>query len=243
LKNGIPVFTGFSKNVFGFLNDLTNNNNTKWFNKNRERYLEDLVQPARSFVVGMSDFFNRLNPAIRTEPQFNKTLMRLNKDMRFTKGEPYRNYFLIHFGRFKMDTEFYVYFDPDNFDYGLFINNREDQDNFFFKKNIGRHRKDFLKILDKYEINNKYELLELGKDTQEIVKKFDAHKHLDLLMDLKMAILQKSLKQKDKRIYSPDFIIEAIKTFSNLYPLYCFSVSPQPLKLVEEFENLFGIIV
>jgi uncharacterized protein (TIGR02453 family) len=243
LKNDILVFTGFSKDVFIFLKDLTNNNNTKWFNKNKERYQSGLVIPARSFVVGMSEFFNRLNPAIRTEPQFNKTLMRLNKDMRFSKGEPYRNYFLIHFGRFKMDTEFYVYFDPDNFDYGLFINNREDQNNFFFLKNIKRYRKEFIKILDKYDINNRYELQELGKDMQQVEKKFNANKHLDVLGGLKMSILQKSLKQNDKKIYSPDFILEAIKTFSNLYPIYCFSVSPQPFKLIEEFEELFGNII
>ena len=243
MKNDVPVFTGFSKDVFKFLNDLTNNNNTKWFNKNRERYQKDIVQPARSFVAGMYEFFNRLNPSIRTEPQFNKTLMRLNKDMRFTKGEPYRNYFLIHFGRFKMDTEFYVYFDPDNFDYGLFINNREDLSNFFLIKNIKRYRKEFLKIIDKYGINNRYELLELGKDTQSVEKKFNAGRHLDILTGMKMPILQKSLKQNNKKIYSPDFILEAIKTFSNLYPVYCFSVSPQPLKIIEEFEDLFGNIV
>ena len=243
MKNDIPAFSGFSKDVFKFLNDLTNNNNTKWFNKNRERYENDLVQPARSFVIEMSEFFNRLNPAIRTEPKFNKTLMRINKDMRFTKGEPYRNYFLIHFGRFKMDTEFYIYFDPDNFDYGLFINNSDDQNNFFFKKNIKRYRKEFLKLLDNYGINNKYELLELGKDSREIEKKFNANKHLDILVELKMAILQKSLKQQDKKIYSPNFVLEAIKTFSNLYPVYCFSVSPQPLKLIEDFEEQFGNIV
>jgi uncharacterized protein (TIGR02453 family) len=243
LKNNIPVFSGFSKDVFKFLGNLSKNNNTDWFNKNRDRYQEDLVKPARSFVIEISEFFNRLNPSIRTEPKFNETLMRINKDMRFSKGEPYRNYFLIHFGRFKMDTEFYVYFDPDSFDYGLFINNSDDQKNFFFNKNINKYKKEFLKLLDDFSINNNYQLYELSKESQLIEKKFSGNKHLDKLIELKMVLFQKSLNPDNKKIYSPNFILEAIKTFSQLYPLYCFSVSPQPLKLIEDFEDHFGTVV
>jgi uncharacterized protein (TIGR02453 family) len=243
LKNDIPVFSGFSKNSFKFLSDLVKNNNTVWFNKNRDRYRDDLVQPARAFVIEMHDFFNRLNPSIRTEPKFNETLMRINKDMRFSKGEPYRNYFLIHFGRFKMDTEFYVYLDPDSFDYGLFLNNTDDGKNFYFNENITRYKKEFLAVLENYHINNKYQLYELAKESQLIEKNFSANKHLEKLSKLKMALFQKSLPLNNKKIFSPDFVFEAVKTFSQLYPIFCFSVSPRPLKMIEDFEEHFGSAV
>jgi hypothetical protein len=35
-------------------------------------------------------------------------------------------------------------------------------------------------------------------------------------------------------------VVEMIKMISMLYPLYCFAVSPQPLKLLGEFEDNFG---
>jgi len=111
LKNEIEHFKGFFKESFLFLNDLAKNNNTDWFAQNKHRYDDFIVKPAKSFVNDIAPYFNNLSTSIRTEPKFNKTLMRINKDMRFAKGSPYKTYFLIHFGRFKMDSEFYVYLD------------------------------------------------------------------------------------------------------------------------------------
>jgi len=241
LKEKIPAFTGFRKGAFEFLGDLSKNNSLEWFKKNRSRYDDELILPARSFIVEMSQFFNRLNPSIRTEPKFNETLMRLNKDMRFTKGEPYRNYLLIHFGKFKMDSEFYVYLDPESFDYGLFINNSEGEE-FFFKTNIKRYRKEFVFYLDKYGITNNYGFYELGRESRLIAKKLNPVKHLEILENQKLSLLQKSMQLTNRKIYSQNFIIEAIKSFTNLYPVYCFSISNQPIKLIEEFEDHFGSI-
>jgi len=241
LKETIPEFTGFRKGAFEFLRDLSKHNNLKWFKDNRARYDNELILPARSFIVEMGQFFNRLNPSIRTEPKFNETIMRLNKDLRFAKGEPYRNYLLIHFGRFKMDSEFYVYMDPDNFDYGLFLNNSEGE-NFYLKKNLKRYRKEFISCIEKYKISKRFSFLELGKESRLIGKTFNPSKHIDILENQKFSLLQKSLKLQDKKIYSQNFLVEVIKSFTNLYPIYCFGITNQPLKLIEEFENHFGII-
>ena len=108
MSKTIKPFTGFSEGLFHFLNNLSQNNNTDWFNANKQDYINYLASPAKSFL-------NQLNPVIRTEAKFNKTIMRLNKDMRFNKGAPYRNYFLIHFGRFRMDSEFFIYFEKMKF--------------------------------------------------------------------------------------------------------------------------------
>jgi len=198
LKETIPAFTGFKKGAFDFLRDLSKNNNLKWFKDNRVRYDNDLILPARSFIVEMGQFFNRLNPSIRTEPKFNETIMRLNKDLRFTKGDPYRNYLLIHFGKFKMDSEFYVYLDPENFDYGLFLNNSEG-DNFYLRKNLKRYPKEFIFYIEKYNIHKNYSFLELGKESKLISKKFNPLKHLDILEKQKLSLLQKSLKIQNKK--------------------------------------------
>lgn len=241
MKDSIPPFNGFNKDVFKFLNDLSKNNNFEWFNTNRQRYQESLVIPAKSFVVEMSDFFNRLDPSIRTTPKFNETLMRINKDMRFAKGEPYRNYFLIHFGKFKLDSEFYVFFESNCFQYGLFINNSPEAENFYFTKNLGKYKKEFIDISKRYGIDKCFELHHMGKETKLISNSFSAKEHTDILPDYKMLLLQKSMTYTKPIIYKPDITLELIKVFSILYPVYCFAVSPQPLKKINEFEENFGI--
>ncbi|MDP4190789.1 MAG: DUF2461 family protein [Bacteroidota bacterium] len=241
MKDQIGPFNGFSDDVFNFLTDLSHNNSVEWFSSNRARYQNSLVQPARSFVVEMADFFNRLYPAIRTEPKFNETLMRLNKDMRFSKGEPYRTYFLVHFGKFKLDSEFYVSFEPESFDYGLFINNSGENKNFYFRRNIERYKNHFLNILDKYEINHNYELYELKKGPIILDKDFEGERHFDIIKELPMMLIQKSLRPKESEIiFSADFILEAIRVFSNLFPLYCFAAFAEPLKMIDTFEEEFG---
>ncbi|HEX2866321.1 MAG TPA: DUF2461 family protein [Ignavibacteriales bacterium] len=240
MKNQVAPFEGFSRDAFKFLSELKDNNNLSWFNTNRERYQTSLVQPARAFITEMGQFFNRLYPAIRTEPKFNETIMRINKDLRFSKGEPYRDYFLIHFGRFKMDCEFYVSFEAGSFDAGLFINNSGKDPNFHFRENLEKYPREFLKILESYEINRNFELHELTRGPEIIDRHFEGPKHLEVLKSLKMLLIQKSFPLKEKVIYSPDFILEAVRIFSRLFPVYCFGAFPDPMKKVDAFEDEFG---
>ena len=242
MNNVIPPFTGFNPDAFKFLADLSKdrNNNTSWFAKNRGRYDDNLVLPAKSFITSIGQFFNHLNPSIRTEPKFNKTMMRINKDMRFSKGVPYKTYFLIHFGRFKMDSEFFVYLDNCGIEYGLFLNNSTGDD-LYFNQNYRRYKKEIVETCKQFKINNKFDFYELGKEPEMLLTKFNAGKNITLMEKIKYIILQRKLNVDDKLIFSGDFLIEAIKTFSNLYPLYCFAISPEPLKLIEDFEERMGV--
>jgi len=245
LTANIPSFNGFNADSFKFLGDLgkDKNNNTAWFAKNRKRYDENLVLPAKSFIISIGQFFNHLNPVIRTEPMFNKTIMRINKDMRFAKGGgPYRNYFLIHFGRFKMDSEFFVYFDKNGIEYGLFLNNSKGDD-LYFNQNIASLHNNFIECCERFKINNKFYMYELYKEEANAVTKFKAAKHYEAVSKMKYIILKKDIALTSKLSTSPDFLTEAIKAFSNLYPLYCFAISPNPMKLVEEFDERMGIAV
>ncbi len=244
MTSGGPVFKGFNKDTFKFLAELEKekNNNTKWFAANRERYDKNLVEISKSFVLSIGQFFNHLNPSIRTEPKFNKTLMRINKDMRFAKGGPYKNYFLIHFGRFKLDSEFYVYLDKNGIEYGMFLNNTAGDD-LYFGSSLARYKKEITEACMKYKINGKFALYELHKEPEMILKKFNMQKDYARIQSMKYVLLQKDLKLDSSLVFSPDFLTEAIKSFSRLYPLYCFAVSPQPLRLLDDFEERLGVAV
>ena len=238
----IPPFQGFRRDIFDFLGQLEKHNNTKWFAKNRERYQENIVLPAKSFVTAIGQFFTQLNPAIRTEPKFNKTLMRINKDMRFAKDAPYKTYFLIHFGRFKMDSEFYLYFDKSGADYGIFLNG-EDGDSLYFSRNLKRYPKEILKAFNNYNLNSHFDFHEFKKTPQLVQKNFDANKHFDLLKKNKYILFEKEIPRKNKILYSVNILTELVKKYASLYPLYCFAISPQPLKLIDKFEETMGVPV
>ncbi|MFH0736029.1 MAG: DUF2461 family protein [bacterium] len=238
MKNEIFPFTGFKKEIFNYLKALQDNNNIVWFNQNKQQYTDLLITPAKAYIKEMGNFFNALDPAIRTEPKFNHTIMRLNKDMRFNKGEPYRNYLLIHFGRFKMDSEFFLFFDPNECQIGLFINGSSGKD-LYFKENFQKYNNEIKAICKKYKIDGNYSLYELNKNPEQVVEKFYFNKHSEYLKKFRLLIFQKIITPTDLKLYSSELLVESLKIFFKLYPLYCFAISPEPLKLIQKFEDTF----
>ena len=241
MTQAIPPFEGFHPEAFKFLKGLEKNNNIQWFAKHRDEYEEHLVIPAKAFINSIAPFFNHLNPAIRTEAKFNQTIMRISNDMRFSKGEPYKNYFLIHFGRFKMDSEFYLYFDKTGIDFGIFINNTEGEE-LYFKKNLNKYRNEIIKLFSSYKLNGKFSLHSINKKPELIINKFIADKYFDKLSLVKHVLLETGFGMENKQIYSAEILTKIIKTFSHLYPLYCFAITPNPLKLLEAFEDNMGVV-
>lgn len=239
MKEEDLVFTGFNSGLFQFLKDLKKNNRVEWFHNNKERYQKNLVVPAKAFINELAPFLNRLNPAIRTEPKFNETIMRLNKDMRFAKGEPYRPFLLIHFGRFKLDSEFYLYFEPDGAELGMFINNSKEK-NLFFKQNSIKYQKEIINTCKNYGIDNNYSLSDLNDDMNIVEKNFNSEKHFNKLSGIEYILIQTKKKIPEKILFSTKIVEEMIKMILQLYPLYCFAISPQPLKLLQKFKDDFG---
>lgn len=235
------AFTGFPPQLFSFFDGLEKNNSKIYFDTHRTEYEQFVVTPAKAFITALAPFLEQVNPLLRREPKFNQTIMKLSKDMRFSKGVPYKTFLLIHFGRFKMDSEFYVYFDKTGVQYGIFINNTKEE-NLFFKKNLEKYEKEIEKVFTDYKLNNQFSLTEMKKEMTLVRKKFDFSKDGKLLPMMKYILLEKPILTKEKKIItSPNFINDIIKTFSRLYPLYCFAISEQPLKLIAKFEEHMGV--
>lgn len=84
-------FSGFSKETIKFFEDLTTNNNKTWFNENKKDYEKYVMEPARTFVIKMGERLYELSPDINAIPLVNKSLFRLNRDVRFSKDKsPYK---------------------------------------------------------------------------------------------------------------------------------------------------------
>lgn len=242
MSQSIPTFEGFHPEGFKYLKGLERNNNAQWFSDHRDEYENHLVIPSKSFITSIAPFFNQLNPGIRTEPKFNQTIMRISNDMRFSKGDPYKNFFLLHFGRFKMDSEFYLYLDKTGISFGLFLNNTEGE-GLYFKKNLSEYRNEIQELFTRYKLNGKLNLHSIDKKPEIIINKFKADKDLEKLPKIKHILLETVLGTEKKELYSPDLLTTVIKIYSRLYPLYCFAVDTDPLKLVEAFDENMGVIL
>ena len=81
---------GFSKQTFQFLTGLEANNSKDWFEDNRKAYETHWKDAALDFIAAVSDRMAALDPALRAEPKLNKSLRRINRDVRFSKDKsPY----------------------------------------------------------------------------------------------------------------------------------------------------------
>lgn len=80
----------FTKETFAFLADLEAENSRDWFEANRAAYEAHWKEAALDFIADVSGDMAGLSPALRAEPKLNKSLRRINRDVRFSKDKsPY----------------------------------------------------------------------------------------------------------------------------------------------------------
>ena len=84
-------FQGFSRDLLSFFKALAKNNNKAWFDEHRRDYQGLLIEPAKQFVAAMAPELQRLSKNVRAEPRVNGSIMRINRDTRFSKDKtPYK---------------------------------------------------------------------------------------------------------------------------------------------------------
>jgi len=103
-------FPGFSRELPKFLARLARNNNRDWFERNRATYEEHYVQAAREFVSAIGPELQKLAP-VHAEPRVNGAIMRINRDVRFSKDKrPYKDglHLIFSEGQARGGPGFYV---------------------------------------------------------------------------------------------------------------------------------------
>ncbi len=84
-------FEGFSEETVAFLLDLKENNDQGWFNENRDLYEKHFLEPSRAFVKAMGRRLPEISPNMIADPRVNRSLFRLNRDVRFSSDKtPYK---------------------------------------------------------------------------------------------------------------------------------------------------------
>jgi len=110
-------FQGFSKETIAFFKGLKKNNTREWFEGQRQVYEAHVMGPAKAFVEAMGARLREIVPRINAIPKINKSIFRLNRDMRFSMDpSPYKTNLGIYFWegvRSRMEgTGFYFHFEP-----------------------------------------------------------------------------------------------------------------------------------
>jgi uncharacterized protein (TIGR02453 family) len=82
----------FGPELFAFLTELKAHNDRDWFNANKARYENDLLEPALAFIEDFAPHLDQISPHLRADPRrVGGSLFRIYRDTRFSKDKtPYK---------------------------------------------------------------------------------------------------------------------------------------------------------
>jgi uncharacterized protein (TIGR02453 family) len=112
-------YATFKPETIAFLRELQSNNNRDWFNENKPRYEEDVLDVALNFIQSMHDPLQEFAPHFTAIPKrMGGSLMRVYRDTRFSKNKtPYKTNIGIQFRHEQAKDVhapgFYVHIAPD----------------------------------------------------------------------------------------------------------------------------------
>jgi uncharacterized protein (TIGR02453 family) len=94
----MPAFGGFPPETISFLRALRANNRRDWFDAHRADYEAYWLAPAKAFVVAAGQQLAELAPQIRAEPRVLGPILRINRDIRFSRDpSPYKDHLDVWF--------------------------------------------------------------------------------------------------------------------------------------------------
>lgn len=138
-------FNGIPEETLTFLAELRENNEKPWFDDNRDRYLNDFMEVAKDLVTAMGVELNKSFPGIKAIPKINKSIFRLNRDMRFNSGLPYKSWMGLRFwiGENHPNTcpGFYLQIQPEDIKIGGGMFKMKDKGLDQYRKLVADHEK------------------------------------------------------------------------------------------------------
>ncbi len=108
----------FTDATFRFLDELAVNNDREWFAANRQRYIEDVQEPALSFVTDFAGSLAKISPHFVADSRVvGGSLFRIQRDTRFSKDKtPYKENTGVQFrhraGKDAHAPGFYLHIQP-----------------------------------------------------------------------------------------------------------------------------------
>lgn len=113
-------YTGFDAATLSFLQELAANNDREWFQQNKSRYEEQVLDVALRFIVSMQEPLRSIAPHfVAQATRVGGSLMRVYRDTRFSRNKtPYKTNIGIQFRHERAkdvhSPGYYVHVDPDS---------------------------------------------------------------------------------------------------------------------------------
>jgi uncharacterized protein (TIGR02453 family) len=97
MKQGREVFV--TPRTFAFLHELAAHNERPWFERNKQRYLDEVRDPLLRFVAACGPHLAKLSRHVVADPRpVGGSLFRIHRDVRFAKDKsPYKTHAALSF--------------------------------------------------------------------------------------------------------------------------------------------------
>lgn len=117
-------FAGFPADFFRFYEQLRRNNERDWFNTNKDRFQQSVLEPMSAFITALQPSLAAISKHYIADPKPNGgSMFRIYRDTRFSKDKtPYKTHAACHFrhaaGKDAHAPGFYVHIDQDEVFFG-----------------------------------------------------------------------------------------------------------------------------
>lgn len=209
----------FTPKVFTFLREVDQNNDRAWWEKNKERYIETIREPAKVFIEDFGSRLQAISDHFMADTRTNGgSLMRPYRDTRFSKDKtPYKTNVGIQFrherGKDVHAPGFYLHLEPGRCFAGVGMWMPEAKVARVIRERIYEHPDEWRKATQYKRFASRWNLMsdDDGDYLKRVPKDFDPEfKYADALR-LKTFIAVSSLTQK--AVTSPDFDVELAERF------------------------------
>lgn len=117
-------FAGFPADFFSFFEQLRKNNDRDWFNANKDRFQQSVLEPMSEFITALQPKLAEITKHCIADPKpHGGSMFRIYRDTRFSKDKtPYKTHAACHFrhaaGKDAHAPGFYVHIDRDEVFFG-----------------------------------------------------------------------------------------------------------------------------
>jgi uncharacterized protein (TIGR02453 family) len=208
------------RETLAFLTEIVENNNREWFAQHKDRF-EIAKADVLGFVDQLIPVLAAVDPGFPLETQAKKCLMRIYRDIRFSKNKsPYKNNYGISFSvKNSRGPEYYLQLQPGKsfFAAGYWMPEAPDLKN--IREEIDYNTSEFLEIIEAKEFTS---LFSLSKEEtlKKAPKGYDpAHPQIDLL---KLKSFIATFPISDEELFKPSIVNHLKKAFEGIYPFVQF---------------------
>lgn len=209
------------KESIQFLQDVAENNNRAWFAIHKDEY-EAAKQDVLNLVAKILPELAKVDPSIAADFDPKKCLMRIYRDVRFSKNkDPYKTNFGIWFSAKKSGNEpgYYLHIQPNN---SFLAGGYWMPDNLHLKKirqEIDYNAQEFNNILSQPDFKSKFSL-SYNDTLKKAPKGYDPNDpNIELL---KLKSFEAVEKISDKEFFNTNIVDKLVNSYQTIFPLVAF---------------------